>query len=52
MDYKIEDAAENMGGLSTKMGIDESKYMDSLKYIKNYHILILREYMYFQLVVF
>ena len=34
MDYKIEDAAENMGGLSTKMGIDESKYMDSLKYIK------------------
>lgn len=35
MDYKIEDAAENMGGLSTKMGIDECQLFDSLSIIKN-----------------
>ena len=35
MDYKIEEAAENMGGLSTKMGIDEDKYLDSYEIIKS-----------------
>lgn len=33
MDYKIEDAAENMGGLSTKMGIDEKQFEDVITYI-------------------
>lgn len=35
MNYKIEDAAENMGGLSTKMGIDEDKYLESYKIISS-----------------
>lgn len=34
MDYKIEDAAENMGGISTKMGIDENKFVESYNIIK------------------
>lgn len=33
IDYKIEEAAENMGGMSTKMGIDEAKYYDSYEMI-------------------
>lgn len=33
MDYKIEEAAENMGGLSTKMGIDEKQYNESYNLI-------------------
>lgn len=35
MDYKIENADENMGGLSTKMGIDESKFIESYKIIRS-----------------
>ena len=35
MNYKIEDAAENMGGLSTKMGIDEDKYLEEYKTISS-----------------
>lgn len=34
VNYKIEEAAENMGGISTKMGIDESAYLESYDYIK------------------
>ncbi len=42
MDYKIVEAAENMGGLSTKMGIDEKQYLENYNYIKNLkHINIL-----------
>ena len=33
MDYKIKDAAENMGGLSTKMGIDETQFLESYQLI-------------------
>lgn len=42
MDYKIEDAAENMGGLSTKMGIDEDKYLDSYNIISSLPFLKIR----------
>lgn len=35
MNYKIEDAAENMGGLSTKLGIDEDKYLEEYKVISS-----------------
>lgn len=33
MDYKIVDADENMGGISTKMGIDEKQYYEAYTYI-------------------
>ena len=42
MDYKIKDAAENMGGLSTKMGIDEKEYFysyDVISKLKHLNVL-------------
>ena len=33
LNHKIEEAAENMGGISTKMGIEEDNYLDEYKII-------------------
>ena len=35
LDYSLISEAENMSGFSTKMGIDESEYIESYKFISN-----------------
>lgn len=35
LNHKIEEAAENMGGISTKMGIDEDRYLKDYDIITN-----------------